>query len=177
MSDEDNGRFNALSASHDQVKQRLRQLGIGDGATILPGAEAFAPRTDERRLAEKNQARILARDARAKAYAARIRAEVVARDGRVDCRTATADAAQQRIRQLGISTAGLEPLRDARPPPPPATPEESPAAIDSKIEQAARELLRLEHSGVRGDAREITDQRVFRRYVALKFSPAGFPVL
>jgi hypothetical protein len=180
MSDEDTGqRFNALEASHDQVQARLRQLGFGGGAVVPAGARIDLPAADPvaQRLAQKNQQRALNKAAREKALTRAVTAGVTARDGALDGKTATAAQVEDRIAKLGLSRAGLEPLRDARPAAPPPDPMAGARSLEAQVDADARELLALNAAGIRFDAKQIRDPRVAQRYMALRFNAAGFPTL
>ncbi len=181
MSDDNNGgRFNAMEASHEQVQQYLRLLGL-PGSSVVSSAATPAPHGDrrEREIAERAQQRVLNKRAREAAHTARLEAALKAERGRIDGRTSSAAAVEERTRQLGLDTISLGPFREVAPPQPPAPHHEADEhrAVDAAIDAAARELLRLEQRGMRIDAREIADKRVFSRYLNLKLGAPGWQTL
>jgi hypothetical protein len=174
-------RYDATQASADQNRQRLRSLGLEDPTFVTAGAPVTMPSADpaRQRLLERNAQRILDRDARARAYSARLEKTVVAETQRIDARTSSPAEIEERKRKLGLDTHGLPPLRDHGPAAPVdhVKPAETAAAIDAGIEAQVRQLLQLSASGTRIDGREIKDKRVFERFVALKYASPGFPVV
>jgi hypothetical protein len=177
-SNADTARFDAMKASPAQVRERLRQLGIHANRSVV---EYGPPGTDDPqavRIAHREQARILARDARQQARAAAATAVVegaLLDRGRIDGRTATADDVRARARQLGIA---INPVTDALRDPPkqqlaarPDAPD--PTSTAARIEREARELLGYVARGGRVDARTIEDPQVAARFMALRFANPG----
>jgi hypothetical protein len=169
--------FDANVASPAQVAERLRQLGVpADHVTTNAGPMATVSQDRQLQLLEqRNEQRKLARDARAAAYRAKLAAAVESSQrAPFDARNASAADAARRLAELGVRTDALEPLRDPRPAAQLPDSRSKATAIDAQLDSAARELLALERSGVRIDAREIEDPRVFQRYLAMKHGTSGW---
>ena len=169
----DTAHFDARRASQAQYQQRLAQLGIAPNPSVpvIRPTGGDDPHGD--RIAQREQQRILDRNARTQATLARTTLadrEAALGAGRIDARTADVNAVRARMKQLGLSDLGA--LVNE---PPPAQPVVRPQAPDptsgaNRIESEARAWLDYANRGGRVTAEDIDDSRVFARYAALRYA-------
>lgn len=161
-------RFDAMKATPEQIRQHLVAAGVVlDGDLTLTHHEERRPSP-----AERQQQRILDRDARqrerAAAAAEPARAAAI-KAGRIDARSASAEAVRARARQLGLEV-GAEDFCE----PPPSRPVASATSPDpttgaGRIDREARALLARANRGERIDVRTISDPQVAQKYMSLRY--------
>jgi hypothetical protein len=169
------GQYFAPDASHETYQRDLRRRGI-QGDLSVPG---FAPPgcadPQARRSAEREQARIVARNERqeraAAVYEAQIKAGLAARGAR-DVRSLPADEVREHARAHGIAVdPNNDHLRDPAPPQPLMRSERS-YTVDpesKRIDREARQWLAHAAAGNRVVASDISDPQVFQRYADLRY--------